>query len=99
MNTMDYKPNLNDKPLDIYFGLEVCFKTGRVSHRDAIILSELEESMLNIKVYSPRYRNLSHLVDTPYDFIVTVGDLQFPVKETATAYQTDRLIHIEVHNK
>ncbi len=98
MNTMDYKPKINDKPLELYYGLEVCFRSGRVSHRDALMLCELEESMLSIKAYSPRYKNLSHLTDTPYDFIVTVGDIQFAVRETATAYQTDRIIHIRIHN-
>ena len=95
---IDYTPNIKDKPLAIYFGNEICFKNGNIKYIDAKILQDLQVSMKNVFNYAPRFRDLSHLTDTEYDFIVTVGNMQLPIKEETNQYSADRIIHLQMHN-
>ena len=95
---IEFIPEIKDKPLAVYFGNEICFKNGLVKYSDVKILKDLSISMKNIAGYSPRYKDLSHLTDTEYDFIVTVGNMQLPIKEEACSYNADRIIHLKMHN-
>jgi hypothetical protein len=92
-----YVPNIKNLPLELHRSIEIDFKCGRIKQTDMLILWHLSKNMKKVFDFSPSFKDLSHIADTPYEFIVTVGDMQFGVAFGENSYNTDRIIHLIRH--